>query len=97
MILLKTQIKSIFFSFLYGVFFSFMLSLNYKFIFYTEGIVKILINFLFILDNVFLYFILLRFINNGIVHYYFIFSIILGFFSVNKISNKLFRVENKNI
>ena len=89
MISLDVQIKSIVFSFIYGVFFSFLLNLNYKFIYYSKGILKALINLFFIIDNVFLYFIILRFINNGIVHFYFLLSMFIGFLSVNKISSKI--------
>ena len=92
MIPLDIQIKSIVFSFLYGIFFSFLLNINYKFIYYSKGIIKILINIFFIVDNVFLYFILLRFINNGIVHFYFLLSLFLGFLSVNKMASK-FRIK----
>ena len=89
MIPLNIQIKSIVFSFLYGVFFSFLLNLNYKFIYYSKGILKILINIFFVVDNVFLYFIILRYINNGIVHFYFLLSLVIGYFSVNKVSSRL--------
>lgn len=89
MIPLDIQIKSIVFSFLYGVFFSFLLNLNYKFIYYSKGILKILINIFFVVDNVFLYFIILRYINNGIVHFYFLLSLVIGYFCVNKVSSRV--------
>lgn len=89
MIPLDIQIKSIVFSFMYGIFFSFLLNLNYKFIYYSKGLLKILINIFFIVDNVFLYFIILKCINDGIVHYYFILSLFLGFLCVNKVASKV--------
>ena len=89
MIPLDIQIKSIVFSFLYGVFFSFLLNLNYKFIYYSKGITKVLINIFFVVDNVLLYFIILRYINNGIVHFYFLLSLVIGYFSVNKVSSRV--------
>ena len=92
MIPLDIQIKSIVFSFLYGMFFSFLLNLNYKFIYYSKGFVKILINIFFIVDNVFLYFIILRYINNGIVHFYFLLSLVIGYFSVNKVSSRIRKI-----
>ena len=92
MIALNIQIKSIIFSFLYGMFFSFLLNLNYKFIYYSKGILKILINIFFVVDNVFLYFIILRYINNGIVHFYFVLSLFLGYFSVNKVSSRVRKI-----
>lgn len=91
MIPLNIQIKSIIYSFLYGVFFSFLLNLNYKFIYYSKGVIKIIVNLLFILDNTLLYFIILRYVNNGILHYYFIISLFLGFLCVNKVSSKIFK------
>ena len=89
MIPIDIQIKSIAFSFLYGMFFSFLLNLNYKFIYYSKGIAKVLINIFFVVDNVLLYFIILRYINNGIVHFYFLLSLVIGYFSVNKVSSRL--------
>jgi len=90
MISLDIQLKSILFSFLYGCFFSILLNLNYKFIYYSKGIKKILINIFFVIDNVLLYFIILRYINCGIFHFYFLLSIILGFVIVNKVTSKIF-------
>lgn len=89
MIPLNIQIKSILFSFLYGILFSFFTSLNYKYIYFSKGVLKIIFNIFFAIDNVLIYFIILRFINNGIIHYYFVIALILGFISVNKLSNKL--------
>ena len=88
MIPLDIQIKSIIFSFLYGIFFSFVTNLNYKHIYYSKGILRIITNILFIFDNVLIYFILLRYINDGILHYYFLLSLVIGFASVNKLINK---------
>lgn len=89
MIPLDIQLKSILYSFLYGILFNFLLKLNYKFIYYSKGIIKILINIFFIIDNAFLYFIILRYINNGIFHFYFLLSIVLGFIIVNKVTSKI--------
>ena len=72
MIPLNIQINSIIFSFLYGSFFSILLNINYKYIYYSKGIKKILINLFFVIDNILLYFIILRYINNGIFHFYFL-------------------------
>ena len=94
MIPLNIQIKSIIFSFIYGCFFSFLLSTNYKYIYLSKGIKKLLFNFVFVIDNALLYFIILRYINNGIVHFYFILSIIIGFITVNKMTSKIFKPLN---
>ena len=88
MIPLNIQIKSIIYSFIYGCIFSLLLNINYKYIYYSKGIKKILINIFFIIDNVLLYFLILRYINNGIFHFYFLLSIILGFIVVNYMTTK---------
>lgn len=90
MIPLRIQVVSVVISFLYGVFFSILLNINSKFIYDTKKIKKYLFNFIFVLDNVLLYFIILRHINNGILHYYFIISLVLGFLSVNKMTTTFF-------
>lgn len=75
---LEIQIQSLVFSLIYGMFFALVMNLNYKYIFRTKIYYKIIVNFLFIVNMVLLYFILLRKINNGIFHSYFILMIILG-------------------
>jgi len=57
--------------------------------YYSKGILKILINIFFVVDNVLLYFIILKFLNNGIIHFYFLLSLFLGFISVNKVTSKI--------
>ena len=95
MISLEIQIKSLIFSFLYGGIFYLFMSLNNKNIYNSKGIIKILTNIFFIFDNVLLYFIILKKINNGILHYYFIFSIILGYLSVKKVISVLNNIDKK--
>ena len=95
MIPLNIQIKTIIFSFIYGCFFSFLLNINYKFIYLSKGIKKIVFNLMFVIDNVLLYFIILRYLNNGVLHFYFILSIILGFLSVNKLTSKYLKPKNR--
>lgn len=76
--ILLIQIKSLAFSFIYGIFFAFTYKINYKYLMANSIFFRIVLNFLFILDHVLLYFILLSIINNGILHIYFFFSFILG-------------------
>ena len=90
MIPLRIQIISVVISYLYGIFFSILLNLNSKYIYNTKKIKKYLFNFIFAFDNVLLYFIILRHINDGILHYYFIIALFLGFLSVNKVTNRIF-------
>ena len=67
------------YSFLYGMFFSFFLGLNYKLLYNNKKSLKIIFTSLFLLINIILYFLLLRRINEGILHPYSFIAIILGF------------------
>ena len=62
-----------------------MLLLNKK---YLNNKYAFIYNLLFIIDNVLLYFIILRYINNGIFHIYFLFTIVLGFSLVYYVDKK---------
>lgn len=88
---LLIQIKSILMSFGYGIVFFILVSVNYKFL-YCKGLgLKIIINMLFILVNVIFYFMLLRLVNNGVVHIYFLFSILGGYLLVKLLGGKIKR------
>lgn len=76
---IKLQIITLLVSFFYGIFFSFFIGLNYKYIYSDKKVFKIIISFLIIIIGVLLYFIILRNINYGIFHIYEILAIILGF------------------
>lgn len=82
---INIQLISLGYSFLYGIFFYFMLLLNKK---YLNNKYAFIYNLLFIIDNVLLYFIILRYINNGIFHIYFLFTIVLGFSLVYYVDKK---------
>ncbi|MFA5407326.1 MAG: spore cortex biosynthesis protein YabQ [Bacilli bacterium] len=73
------QLKSLLFSLLFGALFSLALRVNYKYIYRGNVILRILINLIFVIDNVLLYFIILKNINGGIIHIYFLLMILLGF------------------
>lgn len=57
---LKVQVMSLIISFLYGIFFSIFLNLNYKIIYNNNKIYKIGGTFLFVLVNVLLYFLIIK-------------------------------------
>ena len=76
--ILLVQIRSLAFSFIYGIFFSFTFKINYKYLISNNLFFKIILSFLFILDHILLYFILISRINNGIVHIYFLLFFVLG-------------------
>lgn len=94
---LKVQIISLIVSFLYGIFFSFLLNINYKIIYNNNKFVKIIGTLLFVLFNSLLYFLILLKINNGIVHIYCILALIVGFTFYNSIlSKKIHLIANKH-
>ncbi len=84
MIPLKIQVQSFIYSFLYGMFFSLALNLNYRFLYQSRKWVKLVITVLFIIDHALLYFIILKHINEGIVHIYFFIMIVIGFMVGNR-------------
>ena len=86
---LEVQIQSMIFSFVYGLFFSFLLNLNYRVLFTSKKYIQVIGNLFFIIDNVLLYFILLRYINNGVLHLYFLLLVVLGFFVGNPTTKKI--------
>ncbi|MBD9098570.1 hypothetical protein EGP98_03070 [bacterium] len=83
---LKLQIISVAFSFFYGIFLSFLISLQYKFLFESKRIIRIIGNFVFSLDMALIYFIIMKRINYGEIHIIFYILIFLGYiFSYRKI------------
>lgn len=76
---LVIQIKSICVSFLFGIGLSFLINVNYSFLFSGKKIVKIIGNLLFSFDMALLYFICIKKINQGIIHPYFYILILAGF------------------
>lgn len=76
---ITVQLTSLLFSLIYGMIFCLLVKINYKFIYCSPIILKILINLLFVIDNVLIYFIILKKINGGIVHIAFLIMILTGF------------------
>lgn len=76
---LELQILSLIFSFSFGIVLSYLYNLFYNFLNYKIRRYNILINILFFLNVFLIYFILLILINDGIIHIYFLFLLILGF------------------
>ncbi len=77
--ILSYQIYSLFYSFIYGLFFSLMVNLNYKYLFKKKIMIQIIFTFIFIIVMSLIYFIGLVFINNGVIHLYFYLVVSLGF------------------
>jgi len=85
---LSIQLQVLTVSFVYGILFSYLLKIQYKFLFESGKFYKILITFLFIFNNWLLYFLILRAINNGIFHIYFLLVLVLGFLLGNHLIKK---------
>lgn len=96
MMLLKIQIYSLIYSFLYGCFFAGIIKINYKIVYNSNMVLKVIGSFLFILFNVILYFIVLKYINNGILHFHFFICIWCGYYVCNLIFDK-FIVKNSKV
>lgn len=81
---LHTQVITIFFSFLYGIFLEITLHISTKVIYHSSYFIKYIGTFMFVIFHVLLYFLILQMINYGIIHIYLIICLILGYaFSYN--------------
>lgn len=85
---LDVQIKSLIVSFIFGIITSYLVKINYKYLFCRNVVLKIIVSTFFIIDLILIYFILLRNINNGIYHFYFLIMILLGYILGYKLVNK---------
>jgi len=93
---LSTQLLSLIFSFAYGIVVSYLFNLNYNFIYKTSFLYKIVINILFCVNLGLIYFLLIKVINLGVIHIYFVLMFLLGFsLFVNKYAflRKLIQVK----
>lgn len=75
---LKIQVFSLIFSLIFGVLFGTLVNLNYKLIFNKNIKIKIIGTFTLILDISLIYFLVIKRINNGILHVYFLFIFLVG-------------------
>ncbi len=85
--ILDIQIKTLFYSFLFGIYFSFIIYINYKYIYKLKKLYKVITTFIFIFFNTIMYFLILLKINNGIIHIYGLISLIIGFLLEHYIQN----------
>ncbi len=76
---LGIQIQSLLVSFIFGLCFSYLIRIQYKYLFKSKIYIKISLTFLLVLDFFLLYFLVLRTINNGIFNYYFGIMLIVGY------------------
>lgn len=73
------QLLSFFISFLYGIFFALVSRYHYKLVFSLKWVFRYILTFLFILDVSLFYILLLYYINQGVVHLYFLIITFLGY------------------
>ncbi len=85
---LKIQIYSVLYSFLFGIYFSYILKLFKKYIYNNNIIIKTVSNLVIVIINSFIYFIGINKINNGILHPYTFITLILGFYFIDIIYKK---------
>ena len=77
---LKIQVFSLLFSFFFGVIFSVLVNINYKLLFTKYKIFQVIVTLLFVIFGALIYFFLLKFINNGVIHPYFYLMVFIGFY-----------------
>ncbi len=83
------QLISLSISFLYGILFYYLSTLNFKIINNLKNIIKNIITVIYVFDISIIYVILLYKINNGYFHIYFILILFLGYF-VGYITNNIY-------
>ena len=86
---LKIQVFSFLFSFIYGVILFFLFKSQYRLLFSRNRKRKVIYNGVFCIGISIIYFILMYFINNGIVHLYFLLLIVFGFLLTHNFFNKI--------
>jgi len=90
------QLKSIAFSFCFGIFFYIFVHLSEKYIYSSNKVIKILSSIFVSMCSCLLYFIIIKKINNGIIHFYFILTIILSYYISYKVKTlNIFKKKNK--
>ncbi len=96
MMSLDEQVIAIIFSFIYGGILSLLYNFNYNLLFNKRKIFRVVFNVIFIFDLVLVYFLIMKKINNAIIHPYFYLSISLGFFCCFNVSKKFRNVLKDN-
>ena len=76
---LNLQIITSIFSFLFGMFFSLFLRVNYKIVYNSHKVIKFFGTFLVVMITVMAYFLLLQKLNNALFHPYHLILLIIGF------------------
>jgi len=85
---LNLQLKALIVSFVYGIMISYLIKMQYRYLFSGKFILQIVVDSLFVFDIFLVYFLMLRYINNGAFHIYFLLLIIVGYVLGNKLINR---------
>ena len=93
--ILKIQIFSLLYSFIYGIKKKKKKEVNQKFLYEGKIVYRIIISFLFVIFISLLYFLILIKINNGILHLYFFLTMFTGYLLSLVIYKKLIVKKNK--
>lgn len=86
---LSIQLQVLTVSFVYGILFSYLVKIQYKFLFDSKLFYKIIITTLFIFDNILLYFLILRTINEANFHIYFLLVLFFGYLLGNRLIKQI--------
>lgn len=92
---LTIQIYSLIVSFVFGGIFSLESKYFYKVYLKLNTILKLLLSMLFVIVNAIVYFSLLYFINNGVLHVYFFVAMFFGFYTFSKMFSFMFTLFRK--
>lgn len=79
------QLLSFLFSFLFGIFFSFVSVYHYHMVYSLKKVFRYFLTGLFILDISLFYILCLYYINSGVVHIYFVVVTLLGYLVEKKL------------
>ena len=83
------QILTIIISISFGSVFYILIKINKRILFETKILIRIISNFIFILDMTLIYFLIMKYINNGVVTYYSYLLIILGILLTETLLTKI--------
>lgn len=81
----QIQLLSFLFSFLFGIFFSFTGRYHYKMVFSLKKMFRYFLTFLYILDISLMYIVIMYYINQGVIHLYFVIITFFGYALEKKI------------
>ncbi len=95
------QLLSFLLSFLFGICFSFASHYHYEMVSHLKKVPRYVLTFLFILDVSLFYVLIMYYLNNGVIHIYFVIVTLVGYCLEGKITSlikkrfKLFNFSKK--